>query len=106
MNRNDIDTNTLYSGKDILNFTMNEVFIEGDKLIAIQDDDISRYIYKKTPNGSFDFFDEQYNDSPLDMFDLVNCKFIISFNEDKYSSISDLIFNSGNTVTAYDRCLS
>lgn len=47
MNRNDIDTNLLYVGKEILDFAINNVFREGDRLIAIQEDIISKYAYRK-----------------------------------------------------------
>ena len=80
MNRKDLDTDILYNGKDILDFAINNIFREGDKLIAIQDDIISKYIYIKNPNDSFDFFDEEYEGTSLDMFDLINCKFIILLN--------------------------
>jgi len=88
MNRNDIDTNLLYVGKEILDFAINNVFREGDRLIAIQEDIISKYTYRKNPNGTFDFFDEEWQDSSLDMFDLINCKFIIMLGDDSKNYIS------------------
>lgn len=88
MNRNNIDTNFLYSGKEILNFAINNIFEEGDRLIAIQEDVISKYTYRKNPNGTFDFSDEEHNNAPLDMFDLVNCKFIIMFDDNSKNFIS------------------
>ncbi|MDU3410018.1 hypothetical protein [Clostridium sp.] len=86
MNRNDIDTNLLYSGKEILNFAINNIFEEGDKLIAIQEDVISNYIFKQYDNECYDFVDCEYPEETLDFFDLINCKFIVMLKE--YSELS------------------
>lgn len=88
MNRKDLDTDILYNGKDILDFAINNIFREGDKLIAIQDDIISKYIFIKNPNDSFEFIDEEYKDVPLDMFDLINCKFIVLLNDNYNDNIT------------------
>lgn len=90
MNRNDIITNRLYDGREILIFAKMNIFREGDELIAIQDDMLSKYIFKRYPNGSFDFVDEDYQEESLDMFDLINCKFIILFKKEECLKVAKM----------------
>lgn len=81
MNRNDIDTNILHNGEGILKFAKNNLFREGDELIAIQEDIMSKYVFKQYDNECYDFVDCEYSKDSLDFFDLINCKFIIMLNE-------------------------
>lgn len=82
MNRSDIDENILHNGEEILKLAKNNFFKEGDKLIAIQEDVMSSYIFKQYDNEYYDFVDCEYPEDTLDFFDLINCKFIIMLNKE------------------------
>lgn len=87
MNRNDIDTNILHNGEGILKFAKNNLFRDGDELIAIQEDIMSKYVFKQYDNECYDFVDCEYPKDSLDFFDLINCKFIIMLNKKNNTDI-------------------
>lgn len=108
MNRRDLDTNILHNGEEILKFAKNNLFREGDELIAIQEDIMSKYVFKQYDNECYDFVDCEYSEETLDFFDLINCKFIIMLNKENENYIkvittpmgfdTDLFINNHNEV--------
>lgn len=99
MNRNDIDTNILHNGEEILKFAKNNLFREGDELIAIQEDIMSKYVFKQYDNECYDFVDCECSKDTLDFFDLINCKFIIMLNE---KNDADIPINIASYIRAFD----
>ena len=64
----------MFTGNEILIMLQNKSFVEGDKLLAIQEDTYSEYEFKGD-----EFTDLECGNS-LDVFDLTNCKFIVLDN--------------------------
>ena len=73
----------MFTGNEILIMLQNKSFVEGDKLLAIQDDTYSEYEFK---GGGF--IDLECGNS-LDVFDLTNCKFIVLDNNNELAEELD-----------------
>ena len=73
----------MFTGNEILIMLQNKSFVEGDKLLAIQDDTYSEYEFK---GGRFT--DLECGNS-LDVFDLTNCKFIVLDNNNELAEELD-----------------
>lgn len=67
----------MFTGNEILIMLQNKSFVEGDKLLAIQDNTYIEYEFK---GGGFT--DLECGNS-LDVFDLTNCKFIVLDNNNE-----------------------
>lgn len=73
----------MFTGNEILIMLQNKSFVEGDKLLAIQDDTYSEYEFK-----GGEFTDLECGNS-LDVFDLTNCKFIFLDNNNELAEELD-----------------
>lgn len=73
----------MFTGNEILIMLQNKSFVEGDKLLAIQDDTYSEYEFK-----GGEFTDLECGNS-LDIFDLTNCKFIVLDNNNELAEELD-----------------
>lgn len=73
----------MFTGNEILIMLQNKSFVEGDKLLAIQDDTYSEYEFK-----GGEFTDLECGNS-LDVFDLTNCKFIFLDNNNELETELD-----------------
>lgn len=73
----------MFTGNEILIMLQNKSFVEGDKLLAIQDDTYSEYKFK-----GGEFTDLECSNS-LDVFDLTNCKFIVLDNNNELAEELD-----------------
>lgn len=73
----------MFTGNEILIMLQNKSFVEGDKLLAIQDNTYIEYEFK---GGGFT--DLECGNS-LDVFDLTNCKFIVLDNNNELAEELD-----------------
>lgn len=73
----------MFTGNEILIMLQNKSFVEGDKLLAIQEDTYSEYEFKGD-----EFTDLECGNS-LDVFDLTNCKFIVLDNNNEFAEELD-----------------
>lgn len=73
----------MFTGNEILIMLQNKSFVEGDKLLAIQDNTYIEYEFK---GGGFT--DLECGNS-LDVFDLTNCKFIFLDNNNELAEELD-----------------
>ena len=73
----------MFTGNEILIMLQNKSFMEGDKLLAIQDNTYIEYEFK---GGGF--IDLECGNS-LDVFDLTNCKFIVLDNNNELAEELD-----------------
>ena len=73
----------MFTGNEILIMLQNKSFVEGDRLLAIQDNTYIEYEFK---GGGFT--DLECGNS-LDVFDLTNCKFIVLDNNNELAEELD-----------------
>ena len=73
----------MFTGNEILIMLQNKSFVEGDRLLAIQDNTYIEYEFK---GGGFT--DLECGNS-LDVFDLTNCKFIFLDNNNELAEELD-----------------
>lgn len=85
-----------YTGEEILKLMINNKFKENDKIIATEENAYgqiftSTFTYIDVNNSIFEFVDDEYEDSPLDAFDLVNCSFeIVDMKEHNHTKKLEL----------------
>ena len=73
----------MFTGNEILIMLQNKSFVEGDRLLAIQDNTYIEYEFK-----GGEFTDLECGNS-LDVFDLTNCKFIFLDNNNELAEELD-----------------
>lgn len=73
----------MFTGNEILIMLQNKSFVEGDRLLAIQDNTYIEYEFK---GGEFTDFE---CGNSLDVFDLTNCKFIFLDNNNELAEELD-----------------